>query len=337
MIPRTIVALACLASLSVTSAAFADDTRKQRAEPIFQEALRLHDANRDAEALAKYEEAYAIYPSPNVLFWIARCEELLGRKLDALRDYRHATTNGLFDPTYMERGRERIRDLESQVSRIDIIGPERMHATIDGVAVTAKETNVLPGHHTVAASLGDRATTRDVLAEAGSNARVDLTEDLAPHPASPKPDVARSLATPGSGAAPAKTEPRHGAGEYALVGGFAGLGAASFLASALFASASNSSRADAVAAGAASNHACDQPTSAGCAAVRSKNDDANRDRSLSIAAGVTSGVFLAGAAACGFVFFALPRGERARGSARAAWIAPAVDPRGAAVEAGVHF
>ena len=50
----------------------ARDPRKAQAEAVFSDGLKEHDAQHEDPALAKFEEAYNIYPSPNVLFNIGR-------------------------------------------------------------------------------------------------------------------------------------------------------------------------------------------------------------------------------------------------------------------------
>ena len=78
------VSVALLASASVFVAAPAsaqDDPRKAQAEALFQEGLKLHDKDREADALEKFQKAYAIYPSPNTLVSVAREEQLVGRPL----------------------------------------------------------------------------------------------------------------------------------------------------------------------------------------------------------------------------------------------------------------
>ena len=52
--------------------------------------MKLGEKGQSAESLEKFKKAYALYPSPNTLCNVARQEQLLGRKLQALRDYREA-------------------------------------------------------------------------------------------------------------------------------------------------------------------------------------------------------------------------------------------------------
>lgn len=66
--------------------AAADST--QKAKEAFQTAQRLYKEARYADAIAKFEEAYALKPSPVLFFNIGKCHEQLGDVPKALRSYR---------------------------------------------------------------------------------------------------------------------------------------------------------------------------------------------------------------------------------------------------------
>ena len=100
-----------------------EDPRKPQAETIFAEGIKLHDAGRNAEALEKYRRAYDVYPSANILFGIARLEQLLGRSLDSLRHYREALESPLLHPKNRELGKEYVAELEKQLGRFDVKAP----------------------------------------------------------------------------------------------------------------------------------------------------------------------------------------------------------------------
>lgn len=66
--------------------AAADPT--QKAKEAFQTAQRLYKEARYADAIVKFEEAYALKPSPVLFFNIGKCHEQLGDVPKALRSYR---------------------------------------------------------------------------------------------------------------------------------------------------------------------------------------------------------------------------------------------------------
>lgn len=60
----------------------------QKAKEAFQTAQRLYKEARYADAIVKFEEAYALKPSPVLFFNIGKCHEQLGDVPRALRSYR---------------------------------------------------------------------------------------------------------------------------------------------------------------------------------------------------------------------------------------------------------
>jgi hypothetical protein len=59
-----------------------------KAKELFQWGQKLYKQARYAEAIAKFEEAYAVRPHPVIYFNIGKCYEQLGETAKALRNYR---------------------------------------------------------------------------------------------------------------------------------------------------------------------------------------------------------------------------------------------------------
>lgn len=59
-----------------------------KAKELFQWGQKLYKQARYAEAIAKFEEAYAVRPHPVIYFNIGKCNEQLGETAKALRNYR---------------------------------------------------------------------------------------------------------------------------------------------------------------------------------------------------------------------------------------------------------
>ena len=116
---------ACLL-LSTSVARAQDDPRKAQAEAVFAEGLKEHDAQHEEAALGKFEEAYKIYPSPNVLFNIGREEHLLGRWLEAIRNYRAALANELLNPNNVALAKTYIRELQTKLGRVEVTAPAHL-------------------------------------------------------------------------------------------------------------------------------------------------------------------------------------------------------------------
>ena len=70
------------------AAAPQEDPSTVQARELFQWGQRLYKQARYAEAIAKFEEAYAVRPHPVIYFNIGRCYEQLGETAKALRAYR---------------------------------------------------------------------------------------------------------------------------------------------------------------------------------------------------------------------------------------------------------
>lgn len=66
----------------------AETAELAKAKELAQAAQRLYKLARYAEAIVKFEEAYAIRPHPQITFNIGRCYEQLGEIAKAMRSYR---------------------------------------------------------------------------------------------------------------------------------------------------------------------------------------------------------------------------------------------------------
>src|SRR5687768_1434746 len=119
-----LLTLAIAATLTFASlpASADDDPRKVRAEGVFKEGVKLHEAGKHEEALAKLREAYLIYQSPNTLGGIARVEQALGKKVDALHHYKEAVKNPLMHPENAAYARKAIAELEAETAHVDVKG-----------------------------------------------------------------------------------------------------------------------------------------------------------------------------------------------------------------------
>ena len=109
-----------------------DDPRKVRAEKVFKEGVKLHTEGKHEEALAKLREAYLIYPSPNTMTGIAKVEQSLGHKVDALHHYKEALKNPLLHPDNAEYAKKAIPELEAETAHVDVKGPPGLVVQIDG-------------------------------------------------------------------------------------------------------------------------------------------------------------------------------------------------------------
>lgn len=148
------VAIGILTAVALFSAvAEADeDPRRAQAEALFKEGIALHDANREEDALAKFQQAYAVYPTPNILFALATSEQALGRSLPALKHYREAMKSPTLHPNNQQRGRDFVKTLEAKVCRLDVKADDGA-VVIDGKpAAVGEPADVEAGDHVIEAT-----------------------------------------------------------------------------------------------------------------------------------------------------------------------------------------
>ena len=70
------------------SVARADDTAVVEAQARFAEGLELADAGKHEPARLKFQQAWAVFKAPAVLYNLARSEQLTGHDLEALEHFK---------------------------------------------------------------------------------------------------------------------------------------------------------------------------------------------------------------------------------------------------------
>lgn len=190
----TLLAPMALATFAVPAHA-QDDPRKAQAEPTFQEGVKLHEQKHPAEALEKFQKAYAIYPSPNTLVNIGREEQLLGRNLAALRHLREALRMPLLNPKSAAVAKQYVSELEAVLGRVEVKGPAGMTVTFDGQAHTLPLTDPLdfePGTVHLDGKYGDTRYHGRTVAVAGKTVSLEMV---------PEPPEPATASAPSSNAA----------------------------------------------------------------------------------------------------------------------------------------
>jgi hypothetical protein len=268
-----------------TQAMAQDDPRRAQAEALMKEGVTLHEAHKEEEALARFQRAYAAYPTPNILFAIATSESILGRSLASLRHYREAMKGSTLHPTNAQRGRDYVRDLEAKLCRIEVKVPAGTTVTLDGSAVPSPEEAIdaEPGDHAIEAAQGEKRSRTTATCAAGKSVAVVVDFVSAP-----------AVATPDRSAPPRSAEPSSmriplaiGAGALAVVSAGVGVG---FLVSSNGAVSDAQSFDASVAGGACSARiSCDD--------YRGQLDDARSSRTIATIGLVSAGVFAAAAVA----------------------------------------
>lgn len=146
--------------LCLSAPAYAEDPRKKEADALFNEAVKLHRDDREAEAVEKYKKSYALFPMPNTLMGQARSEQLAGQHLDAIRHYREAIKSPLLHPTNVDLAKKYIAELETRLARVAIVGPTGARVTLNGETFRLPlegPVDVAPGQLTLHGDLDGKA------------------------------------------------------------------------------------------------------------------------------------------------------------------------------------
>jgi hypothetical protein len=330
-------ASAC-ATLTTPAGAQATD-RRAEARARASEGLALHKKGDDAGALIKFQQAYALVPLPEILFDLARAEQLTGHLLEAQQAYRKCLADPAFS-AHAQEARQRLDELKGQLGHVRIDAPAHAAVTLDGQPVVdwSNPIDVLPGSHTVTAT-NVWQDTRAVTAVAGQVVEVTIgPADSAPPPA----PVAAPVAPPTPSPAPAPppvdsgtTEPAPSSGtnstKLVVAGSLAGLAVVSVGVGVVFGVQSIGKSNDASTLnGQRGSTPC---PAAGASLCQNLSNDYSAQKTDSTVAGVlyvTGGVLAVGAIATWLLW---PTSTASGG----AWIVPSVSPEWAGVTAGGQF
>jgi len=195
-----------------TPAPPAGNTKADReADRHFKTGVELFDERKFAEALAEFEQAYALKPHPLVLNNLAAAHRALSQYDQAVDFYNRFLIEGegKLSAAELQRGRAELDDLLRLVARVEVItAPEGAQVQVDGRSIgqtPLDEPLILgPGDHTLQARLaGHDPAERKVRVAAGDTLRVEfdlqaekVVATVVPAPEEPPPDVgAESVAT----------------------------------------------------------------------------------------------------------------------------------------------
>ena len=162
------------------------------AQALRRDAQRL--AKRHPEqALAKLRQAYEVYPTPALFLYMARIEETLGKKLEAIAHYEAvvAADLGVVEESQKHVARSRILELELEIATVVIdASPSGARILVDGtevgIAPMGRPLRLMPGHHDLRVELaGYDGAERPLELQPGD--RVEEKLALTPEQAPPEP------------------------------------------------------------------------------------------------------------------------------------------------------
>lgn len=170
--------LACVLSVAALTAvptvAHADDAAVAEAQQRFQEGLDLADAGKHEPARLKFQQAWAVFKSPAVLYNLARTEQLTGHELEALEHFRAfvkiSQTDAKITDAMREKARQNADDLAKKVGQIELEVPPAARVTVDGKPVESitDPVPVRPGSHKVEATFEGKSKHVSVDCSAGA-------------------------------------------------------------------------------------------------------------------------------------------------------------------------
>lgn len=154
----------------------------READRHFKTGVELFDERKYAEALAEFEQAYALQPHPLVLYNLAGAHRALSQYDQAVDFYNRFLIEGpgKVSEAQLARGREELDDLIRLVARVDVTTkPEGAQVLVDGRTLgdtPLTEALILgPGDHTVRATLdGHEPAERKIRVAAGDTLRVEF-------------------------------------------------------------------------------------------------------------------------------------------------------------------
>ena len=142
----------------LAQAAQASVDAKSRAQALLREGTQLYEQGGYADALTKFEQAYALYPSPKLLFNMAKTARALGRPVDAIEAFERFLAEATdVPPEMVESAKRSVAELSLNVGSLMIdCGTAGAEISVDGkrigLAPIMKLLRVVPGNHQVTAT-----------------------------------------------------------------------------------------------------------------------------------------------------------------------------------------
>jgi len=166
------------------------------AKARFEEGLELADAGKAEPARLKFQQAWAVFKAPAVLYNLARAEQLTGHDLEALEHFRLFLKVGATDvkitDAMRDKAKQNVEVLAKKVGQVDIEVPTGARVSVDGKPLeeTPKEpVAVQPGRHTIEATFDGRVKSVSVECVAGNvvKAKIDFDAGAGTEPPGEQP------------------------------------------------------------------------------------------------------------------------------------------------------
>jgi tetratricopeptide (TPR) repeat protein len=197
---RLVLVLALLLAAPVTAEA---QSPKERARVLFREANKLYSRGMYLDALQKYRDARALYPSFKIDLNIGATLDALGRRTEAAAFIERFLVQSASAPAeIIDAARSRLEELRKKLGRVRVTSlVEGATLWVDGKAVgtTPFELPVYlePGRHAFKLErAGHEPVSRDLDLGAGEQATLDLTPRPRARAPSSQPAATRPVEQP---------------------------------------------------------------------------------------------------------------------------------------------
>jgi tetratricopeptide (TPR) repeat protein len=189
--------------LGQTAAPMASSEDKVKAQSLLKEGATLYEQGNLVDALDKFDQAYAAYPSPKLLFNIGQSARGLGRLTRALEAFQRFLTEATDAPDDMlSTARTSVAELQSKLGRLRIrCTAQGAEITVDGKVVGTtpmpNEIWVTPGSHQIAARHPDNTPSLlqiDVVAESINTVEIAMQPLPLAQPLSERPQTPQTAA-----------------------------------------------------------------------------------------------------------------------------------------------
>jgi hypothetical protein len=177
---RRVLIIALSMLVSATAVAGDDESsRKTAARDLLREGNKLFAENRFDAALARFENAYALYPSPKLSFNIASAHEALGHLVPAADWFERFLRDSGFDSKakLTREAKARLAKLDTKLARVTIESwSTSARVELDGQNVARPEAiRVMPGKHVLIAQReGYEKLTKELELAAGESKTIAL-------------------------------------------------------------------------------------------------------------------------------------------------------------------
>ena len=165
---------------------------------LYREARELRQVGKHREALVKVQEAYAVLPTPTLLWPLAELHARNNEPIEALRAlarYRREMTASEMEPGQQLADVDKLEaQLKTQLAYVRIVAPNKTQVTLDGQAIEASQRSeriqVNPGSHRLVLSSEKGRTESRFEIRAGeeqsipSAAPAEASARFFPHPLS---------------------------------------------------------------------------------------------------------------------------------------------------------